>query len=101
MNGEVFIHTAQTSDKMIFERPNGSLSSVAAMNAWWDELEVNIVGVHKVFEQCRAFIVEALQTRFQSIGAQAFVENSVGRDDGGGLAIFKGLREDMIAIIII
>jgi hypothetical protein len=88
MHGEVFIHTAKPSDKVIFEGPNGAFSGIAAMNAGRNELEVHSVGMHEVFEESRTFVVKALQAWFQASGAEPFVQISIGRDDGGGLTVF-------------
>jgi hypothetical protein len=69
MNGEIFVHTPEARNKVIFEYAYGALSSIVPMHSWGYELEVGVVGMHKFFEQGGAFIVESLETRLSTSGA--------------------------------
>jgi hypothetical protein len=49
MDGKVLVHTAEESrNKMIFKCTNGPFGGIALVNPWWDQLEINVVGVHEV-----------------------------------------------------
>jgi hypothetical protein len=62
MNGEMFVDTAEARNKMILERAYGTLSSIAPMYSWGYDLEVDVIGMHKFFENFGAFIVKSLET---------------------------------------
>jgi hypothetical protein len=66
MNWEVFIHAAEAGNKMIFEGTDGPFCSIAAMDAWWYKLIIDIIVVHEFFEKSRAFVVKTLQAGLQA-----------------------------------
>jgi hypothetical protein len=45
-----FVDTVEARNKLILERAYGALSSTAPMYSWGYELEVDVIGLHKLFE---------------------------------------------------
>jgi hypothetical protein len=55
---------AESGNEVIFEGANCLFGGIAAMDAWWSKLKIN-VGVVKEGLECRGrFIVKTLETRF-------------------------------------
>jgi hypothetical protein len=62
MDRKILVHTAKSCNKMIFKGTNGPFGGIASVNPWWDQLEIDIVGVHEFLQQGGTFIVESLET---------------------------------------
>jgi hypothetical protein len=45
---------------VVLECPDSTFGGITAMEAGRDQLEVDVLFVHEVFEEGRAFVVEAL-----------------------------------------
>jgi hypothetical protein len=49
MKGKVRIGAAEASDEVVFQSVDGTFWGIAAMDARWDELEVDVFLVHVLF----------------------------------------------------
>jgi hypothetical protein len=49
---------------MILEGEDAVFGCISAMHSRWDKLEIHFLLMHKLLEDLRAFVVEALETRF-------------------------------------
>lgn len=58
--GAVAVDIAETGDKMVFPRPNGTFSGVTSVLVRWRQLEVDIRFMHEPFEQGAGLVVESL-----------------------------------------
>jgi len=61
MDGEIFIHTAQPSNEMIFECADSLFGGIALVEVWWDQLELNTFMMEILLECMGDFIVKALE----------------------------------------
>ena len=57
MEREIGVGAAEAGDEVIFESSNGALSGVATMEAWWDELKIDALGLHVGLEEVGSFVV--------------------------------------------
>jgi hypothetical protein len=74
---------------VVFEGANRLFGGIAAMDAWWSELKIN-VGVMQEGLECRwHLIVETLETRFEAMGTEDGVAGFVGGKDGGCFAFYR------------
>ena len=62
---------------MILPSSDGSFSCVASVGGGRSELEIDILGVEKFFEDVAGFVVEALDDRLTSGVGEALVELGV------------------------
>jgi hypothetical protein len=98
---EVFVDAAQASNEMILEGADGAFGGIAAMDSWWGELEVNFFFAEELFQSCGTFIVETLEERTQSGGAQFGMDDLKSGKDGVACAIFDGFSKDAVAVVVI
>jgi len=98
---KILVNAAEASDEMILERPDGSFSGVATVNAGWDELVVNTLIGHELFERIRTFVVEALEARAKASFAELGVHDLVGGEDGSAGSGLKWLSKDAITVVVI
>jgi hypothetical protein len=101
MQWKVLVDAAKARDKMILEGADAAFGCILAMHSRRDKLEIHFLLVHKLLEDLRAFVVEALETRFQSGLSEMFVEGLVGAKDARCGSILEWLGENRIAIIVI
>jgi hypothetical protein len=47
--------------KTVLECADGSFSCILMMNVWWHKLEIDDLFCHEFLEDCRGFIVQALE----------------------------------------
>jgi hypothetical protein len=90
MEGEVFIHTTETGDKMIFEGTNSTFGSITAVDTRGCKLEVDALGPQELFEGNRAFIIKTLELGAKAGSAEAGMEDFIAGEDGGTGACFDG-----------
>ncbi len=64
-------------------------------------MEIPFLVMHRLLEDLGAFVVEALETRFQSGLSEMFVEGLVGAKDARSGSILEWLGENRIAIIVV
>ena len=60
MQREIRIGAAQSSDEVVLECLDRAFAGVAAIDVWWDQLEVNVDRCHVVLERSGGFIVQLL-----------------------------------------
>jgi hypothetical protein len=101
VNGEVFIDATEACNEVILKGADGTFSIIAVVDSWWDQLGVNVLFVHVCFEGVRAFVVEALELRFQAGFAKACMQDLVGLEETFRGSVFKGLPKNAVAIIVI
>jgi hypothetical protein len=101
VNGEVFIDATEACNEVILKGADGTFGSIAAVDSWWDQLEVDVLVVHVCLEGVRAFIVEALELWFQAGFAKACMQGLVGLEETFCGSIFKWLPKNAVAIIVI
>ena len=46
---EVWVGAAEPGDEVVLERSDGAFSGVATMETGWDELAVDVFGLHVIF----------------------------------------------------
>jgi hypothetical protein len=63
---------------MILESTDTSFSSVAAVDLWWYQLEVDFFVGHVLFEYFGAFVIEALEPGSEAGSNKSLVELFVG-----------------------
>ncbi len=101
MQWKVLVDAAKASDEMILEGADAAFGCISAMHSRRDELEIHVLLMHKLLEDLRTFVVEALETRFQSGLSEMFVEGLVGAKDARSGSILEWLGENRIAIIVV
>ena len=58
MERKVLVHAAQATDELILECADSTFGGIAAMDTWWDKLEIDPFGLEKTLERGRApFVV--------------------------------------------
>ena len=63
---------------MVFEGADGTLSGIAAMDMWRDELVVNAFVGHELLERGGGFVVEFLELRFETTLGEESMASLVG-----------------------
>ena len=101
VEGEMLVHTAEASNKVVFERANCTFSGVAPMDTWRHELVVDLFGAEERFKRSGAFVVETLQERSQAGSDEPCVEDGEGLEDTGAGATFHWLHKNTVTVVII
>jgi hypothetical protein len=101
MQGKVLVDAAKTSDEMILEGADATFGCISVIHSRRYELEIDFLLMHKLLEDLGTFVVEALETRFQSGLSEMFVEGLVGAKDARSGSIFEWLGENRITIIVV
>jgi hypothetical protein len=101
MQWEVLVDTAEASNEVVFERTDGSFSGIAAMDARWGKLKVDVLLVEVLFEGFSAFVVEALESWVKAGHEEGGMKSLESSQDGGTSAIFNGFGKDGIAVIVV
>ena len=61
VEGKELVHTAETSNEVIFERADGAFGGVSTVDAGRRKLEVDVFRMEKLLQGLSAFIVKALE----------------------------------------
>ena len=86
---------------MIFEGADGTFSGVASMHARWHQLEVDLLLLHKLFENVRAFIVQTLQFRTKPSKTEVIVNGLERFKNGRCFAVGNGLGKNGVAVKVV
>lgn len=86
---------------MVLERANCALGSVATMNMWRNELEVNVLVLEVIFEHCGGFVVERVELGFEAATVEESECTLVGCEHCFFEAVLHWLGVDEIAIKVI
>jgi hypothetical protein len=90
MQWKCWIGAAEDGGKVVAERSDGTLCSIAAMYMRWCKLKVNLLLVHIIFQCFGGFIVEALQLWLKAFFAEELVDLLVYKNNAGATFIFIG-----------
>lgn len=101
MEGELGVHTAEASNQVILEGPDGPFSGVAPVNSRGDKLVVNFNIGHVGLENVGALIVQALETRSEAGLGEGSNTALVGLEDGWGMPGRNGLGINEVAIVVV
>jgi hypothetical protein len=101
MEGKVRVRAAKASNEVIFERANCAFGSIAAVDARWGKLVIDVLGLHVVLEGGGGFIVKLLEVGLETVRGEEGGAALVGSKDGGSGAAGHGLDVDIVAVIIV
>ena len=101
VEGEIFVNAAKSSNEVILEGADGAFGGIAAVDSGRGELKVNFFFAEELFQGFGAFIVETLEERTQTGGAQFGMDGLKSGKDGGACAVFDGFGEDAVAVVVI
>jgi hypothetical protein len=63
---KIFVHAAQSSNKMFLECANCTLGRVATVVVRWHELKIDVLFMHFLFQDSGGFVVESTESRLES-----------------------------------
>jgi hypothetical protein len=66
MQWEVWVGAAKSCNQMVLEGSDGPFCSIAPMDSWGNQLEVDGFLMEEVLQGCGAFIVEFVQLGLQA-----------------------------------
>jgi hypothetical protein len=75
---EVAVGRGETGDEVVFESPDGSLCGVAAVDARWSELEIDVGAGDELFQDVAGFVVKALELWSEASGDKKRVHHLEG-----------------------
>ena len=101
MHWEVGVVSAYACNEVLLEGANGSLGMVGAVAMRRDKLDVFIGFGHEFLEPGGAFIVKDVQVRLEAAQTEVFVEGGVAAHEFCFAAIFHGLGEYGVGVIIV
>ena len=101
IEGEIWVCAAQTSDKMVFECPDGPFRCVSSVNMRWHKLTLDVFFIEERFESFGCFVVESLKFGFESglgKGVNCFATGGCRGCIGSG---FHGFRVNAVAVTVV
>jgi len=101
VEGEVGVSGTEAGDEMIFERADGAFGGIAAVEVRGDQLVVDLVFLEELLEGGGSLIVESLELGAEAAGGEESVDAFVSRSMFGACAVFHGLGEDGVAVVVV
>jgi hypothetical protein len=101
MERKVGVCGAKSCNEMVFERADGTLSSIATVNSRGGKLKVDVLGVKELFEGRGSFIVEPLEARLQTSSNEFGIGGFVGLEDGSTGFGFHWFCMDVVGIVAV
>jgi hypothetical protein len=86
---------------MVFKGTDGPFCCIPAMNVWWGELYINVIGGHEWKDGIGSFIIQSLQSWLEAAGSKQLMSSLVGCHDAGSRSRLKGLNMNEVGVIVI
>ena len=101
VHGKSRIETGEAGHKVVFPDADGAFGRILTMIVGWDELELYVLGAHKLLERGAALVVQFLELGFETAVGQIGVEFGVGPQELLFGAVFDGFGEDCGGIVVV
>ena len=94
-------NTGQAGNEVTFPSLYGCFGSVGVVHVWWRKLLVQKDRLCAPFQSLRAFIVQYLYNRFDSLVGEVMVDIGQGTSELALAAGLHGFGQDFVGILVI